>query len=75
MNTSRNYGKRSEDAHTIFMLGFSVQEVEKGEDTITDHGKTARKKESDKNDRDVNWINRTVKSFVPNLTRQSVAVS
>ena len=61
---SRNDGKRSEHARTIFMPGFSVQEVEKGEDTIMDNGRTARKKKSDKNDRDVNWINRTVNKKV-----------
>lgn len=72
---SRNDGKSFEDAYTIFMLGFSVQEVEKGEDTIMDNGMTAKKK-SDRNDRDINWINRTVnKRFVPNLTRQLVVVS
>ena len=44
LNASRNDGKRSEDAHVIFTPGFSVQEVEKGEDTMIDNGRTARKK-------------------------------
>lgn len=32
---SRKEGKGSEDSHMIFMLGFTVQDVKKGEDSLT----------------------------------------
>lgn len=49
----------------------SVQEIAKAEDTIMSNGKRVRKKESDRSDRDVNQINRTVnKRFVLSPTRQ-----
>lgn len=37
LNTSRKDWKGSEDGHVIFMPGFIVQDVKKGEDTLLDN--------------------------------------